>query len=172
MTTINSFKLLAKPQAQILILGSMPSVTSLEKQQYYAHPRNAFWRIMLDLFNDHKPLSYEQGEALLKAQDIAVWDVLESCVRQGSLDSAIQKQSIKVNDFAALFKAFPRLHTIFFNGGAAETLYKKNVLPELSLAQQSIKRIKLPSTSPAYAAMSYEDKLAAWQLVKASLVLS
>ena len=172
MTKINSFKLLAKPQAQILILGSVPSVTSLEKQQYYAHPRNAFWRIIAALFNDNKPLSYAQGEAFLQAQGIAVWDVLESCIRQGSLDSAIQKQSIKVNDFSALFKAFPTLHTIFFNGAAAEALYKKNVLPELSPAQKSLKRVKLPSTSPAYAAMCYEDKLAAWQQVKAALVLS
>ena len=170
MTTINSFNLLANSQAQVLILGSMPSVTSLEKQQYYAHPRNAFWAIMYALFNNKQPLSYAQGEQLLQANGIAVWDVLKSCTRQGSLDSAIEKPSIIVNDFAALFANLPYLQAVFFNGGTAHTLYKKHVLPSLPLSYQHLQYTQLPSTSPAYAAMCYADKLLAWEQVKLSMI--
>ncbi|MCK5354176.1 MAG: DNA-deoxyinosine glycosylase, partial [Methyloprofundus sp.] len=91
MTVINGFNLLGNDKARVLILGSMPSVTSLAKQQYYAHPRNAFWRIMAALFNEGKPLSYQQGQILLQAEGVAVWDVLKSCDRQGSLDADIKK---------------------------------------------------------------------------------
>ncbi len=166
MTEISGFKLLGNDNAQILILGSMPSVTSLEKQQYYAHPRNVFWRIMAALFNENKPLDYQQGKLLLQEERIAVWDVLKSCVRQGSLDSAIDENSMESNDFITLFKAFRQIKFIFFNGGTAASLYKKNVYPLLPIEYKTLSHTQLPSTSPAYAAMCYEDKLAAWSVLK------
>ncbi len=166
MTEQAGFRLLGDNKAQILILGSMPSVVSLEKQQYYAHPRNAFWRIMAALFNDDKPIAYQDGEQLLQAQGIAVWDVLKSCARHGSLDSAIDKDSIIINDFLCLFATFSQLNSIFFNGGMAERLYKKYVYPLLPAEYKALNYARLPSTSPAYAAMSYQDKLAAWAVLK------
>lgn len=144
----------------------MPSVTSLEKQQYYAHSRNVFWRIMAVLFNDDKPLDYQQGQQLLQAEGIAVWDVLKSCVRQGSLDSAINKKTMEINDFISLFKVFKQINFVFFNGGTAELLYKKNVYQLLPIEYRTLHYTKLPSTSPAYAAMCYKDKLAAWAVLK------
>ncbi|NYT47671.1 MAG: DNA-deoxyinosine glycosylase [Candidatus Methanofishera endochildressiae] len=87
MKQATGFNLLGNNKARILILGSMPSVVSLEKQQYYAHPRNAFWRIMAAMFNQDKLITYHHAEQFLKAQGIAVWDVLKSCARQGSLKS-------------------------------------------------------------------------------------
>ncbi|OQK17662.1 hypothetical protein AU255_07300 [Methyloprofundus sedimenti] len=160
------FNLLGNNQARILILGSMPSVVSLQKQQYYAHPRNAFWRIMAALFNEDEPIVYHQAEQLLEVEGIAVWDVLKSCTRQGSLDSAIDKNSLEINDFASLFKQFTRIKYVFFNGGMAESLYKKHVYQALAIEFRSYSYTKLPSTSPAYAAMPYKDKLAAWAELK------
>ena len=166
MAEINGFKLLGNKKARILVLGSMPSVTSLEKQQYYGHPRNVFWRIMAALFNDAKPLDYQQGQLLLQAEGIAVWDVLKSCIRQGSLDSAIDKNSMEINDFVSFFSVFNQLRYVFFNGGTAESLYKKRVYPLLPIEYKALNYTKLPSTSPAYAAMSFEDKLVAWSVLK------
>ena len=166
MTVINGFNLLGNDKAQVLILGSMPSVTSLAKHQYYAHPRNAFWRIMAALFNEGKPLPYQQGQILLQAEGVAVWDVLKSCDRQGSLDADIKKNSTEVNDFVGLFKAFSQLRSIFFNGATAELLYKKQVYPFLPVEYKTLSYTKLPSTSPAYASMCYEEKLAAWVCIK------
>ena len=167
MTQQTGFNLLGNNQARILILGSMPSVVSLQKQQYYAHSRNAFWRIMAALFNEGKPIPYHQAEQLLEAEGIAVWDVLKSCTRKGSLDSAIDKNSLEINDFVSLFERFTRIKYIFFNGGMAESLYKKHVYQALPIKFRSYNYAKLPSTSPAYAAMPYKDKLAAWAELEA-----
>ena len=166
MNAINGFNVLGNHQAKILILGSMPSVTSLQKQQYYAHSRNAFWHIMSALFNDAKPLDYQQGQSLMEAERIAVWDVLKSCVREGSLDSAIEKESIEINDFIRFFEAFEQVEWVFFNGGTAQKLFKKNVYQRLPTEYKTLSYTKLPSTSPAYAAMRYEAKLAAWAVLK------
>lgn len=167
MTEQTGFNLLGNNKAQILILGSMPSVASLAKQQYYGHPRNTFWRIMGALFNDDKPIAYSQANRMLEAQGIAVWDVLKSCARQGSLDSAIEESTIKINDFARLFNSFGNIKQVFFNGGTAQALYKKYVYPDLPAKYKAFNHTKIPSTSPAYAAMSYQDKLAAWSVLKA-----
>jgi len=163
---IEGFNLLGHSNAKVLILGSMPSIKSLEKQQYYAHPQNAFWRIMAHLYNQGKVLGYQQGEALLIEQGIALWDVLKFCDRQGSLDSAINKETMEVNDFANLFLKFPQLRYVFFNGSMAESTYKKQVWPFVAESAPYIKYKKLPSTSPAYAAMKFEAKLAAWHAIK------
>lgn len=148
---------------QILILGSMPGIKSLDEQHYYAHPRNAFWPIMSALFAIDLNLNYQQRCEGLSRQGIAVWDVLKSCQRQGSLDSAIEKDTIEVNDFNRLFIDHPSIKHIYFNGAAAEQLFKRHVLKLLSNSQFNITMMKLPSTSPAHAAMNLEQKTKAWQ---------
>lgn len=144
---------------KFLILGSMPGVKSLEEQQYYAHPRNAFWPIMATLYGFDIDLSYDERCRLLTEHGVAVWDVLQTCQRPGSLDSRIQTDSIVVNDFITLFEQQPTLTHIIFNGAKAESLFKshvKNPLPRLSFQ-------RVPSTSPAHAALNFEQKLQYWR---------
>ncbi len=143
----------------------MPSETSLQKQQYYAHPRNAFWPIILALFKPEckrDQLSYTEAKLLLNQQHIAVWDVLQSCLREGSLDSAIKTDSIKVNDFRLFLSQHPNIQQICFNGAKAENIFNKYVLPRLQSEYANIKYCRLPSTSPAYAAIKLEQKQKIW----------
>jgi hypoxanthine-DNA glycosylase len=143
--------------AQSLILGNMPSVMSLGAQEYYANPRNAFWRITGEIFGFDCSASYEDRIAALTAHNLAVWDVLRSCRRVGSLDSAVQPDSMVANDFGQLFERHPQITRVFFNGAAAEKNFNRlvRVAPDLRYR-------RLPSTSPAQT-MRYADKLAAWR---------
>lgn len=164
MSDIQSFPPIIGPNARILILGSIPGAASLAANEYYAHPRNLFWRIIADLLDIDPLLDYSsKTQALITAQ-IAVWDVMKSCYRPGSLDAAIDKQSIVANDFNALFKNHPQIQQVFFNGATAEQSFRRLVLPGLNCLQLSLQR--LPSTSPAHAAMSYQQKLAHWRMIK------
>jgi hypoxanthine-DNA glycosylase len=163
MQTEVGFPPLLGAHPKILILGSMPSVKSLENQQYYAHPRNAFWPIMSMLFNIDLDSNYDDRCHTLTNRGVAVWDVLKSCQRKGSLDSAIERDSIVVNNFVQLFADYPSIKQIYFNGGAAEQLFKKHVLHTLNKTSSSVLMFKLPSTSPAHAAMSLRQKTAVWQ---------
>jgi hypoxanthine-DNA glycosylase len=163
MQTEVGFPPLLGAQPKILILGSMPSVKSLENQQYYAHPRNAFWPIMSMLFNIDLDSNYDDRCHTLTNRGVAVWDVLKSCQRKGSLDSAIERDSIVVNNFVQLFADYPSIKQIYFNGGAAEQLFKKHVLNTLNKTSSSLPMFKLPSTSPAHAAMTLRQKTAVWQ---------
>ena len=103
MSTVTGFPPIADNNAIILILGSMPSIKSLEQQQYYAHPRNSFWFIMTTLLGDKSDLDYAERKALLLHNKIALWDVLNTCQRKGSLDSSIKNETIVVNDFNKFF---------------------------------------------------------------------
>ena len=158
---VNSFEAFAQPDAEILILGSMPGVESLRQQQYYAYPHNSFWRIMGELFDFDYKINYEERINHLLESHIALWDTVQCCVRPGSLDSDIKHA--KPNDFKKLFKDCPNIKKVFFNGQTAYKLFikhkKQMSLPELEL-------IPLPSTSPANATMSYEKKLQAWKKIK------
>ncbi len=165
MTNNIGFPPIAKTGATILILGSMPGRKSLEEQQYYAHPRNNFWPIMCQLFNVNKKLSYAQRKQLLYDNKIALWDVLKSCYREGSLDSDIDHATIEANDFNLFLQTHKKIKHIFFNGAKAEQIFKKEVLNNLDILQE-LKYHKLPSTSPAHAAMSYEKKLQQWKKIK------
>jgi len=159
--SIHCFAPVADADAHVLILGSMPGKESLRAAQYYAHPRNAFWRIMGELFGVESQLPYQQRLRGLKSAGIALWDVLESCVRDGSLDADIVYPA--TNDFAAFFVRHPHITYVFFNGAKAEQCFiSQVVLPS------SVKLIlqRLPSTSPAHAGMRYQEKLSAWQTVK------
>lgn len=152
-----SFAPIAKEDAHILILGSMPGVKSLEEQQYYAHPRNAFWPIMANLFDFDLNLDYTAKCQKLLEHKVAVWDVLKSCQRQGSLDQHIEPDSMVANDFNAFLKQHSQVQRIFFNGGKAEQVFKHHVFPTLNVEQPLTFQL-LPSTSPAHAAMSLNEK--------------
>ncbi len=166
MPEIYSFPPIAAANAKLLILGSMPGKASLAANQYYAHPRNLFWPILGELVGAFPTLAYNERIKILTANGIAVWDVLKSCRRQSSLDADIDKASIIANDFAAFFTAYPQITRVFFNGGTAELTFRKHVLPTLNTRQLQLKR--LPSTSPAHAALSYSQKLQIWSGILAN----
>ncbi|CRZ18105.1 DNA-deoxyinosine glycosylase [Mycolicibacterium neworleansense] len=140
----------------VLILGNMPSVMSLASGQYYGNPRNAFWRITGALFGFDADAPYSDRVNALCTHRVAVWDVLRSCRRVGSLDSAVERDSMAPNDFAAFFGSHPTLQRVVFNGAAAEANYRR------LLGAPPLRSVRVPSTSPAQT-MRYEDKLEAWR---------
>ncbi|MGZ8181599.1 MAG: DNA-deoxyinosine glycosylase [Methylobacter sp.] len=155
------FEPIADCNAEILILGSMPGQESLAASQYYANRRNAFWKIMAELLQFDPGSSYEARLHELKTARIALWDVLQSCTRVGSLDAKIDAGSITVNDFQGFFRTHGKIRAVFFNGAKAESAYRQHVLPTVNTVPVSYMR--LPSTSPAHASLSYEQKLQAWR---------
>lgn len=157
---LNGLAAVASPEATVLILGSMPGAVSLAQQQYYAHPRNLFWPIMAQLCQFDASAAYGEKLQQLTASGIALWDVIDSCQRQGSLDSAIRDE--QVNDFATFLAEHRNIRAIGFNGAKAWHSYKRYVLPTQSIPAH-IALLQLPSTSPAHAAVSFEQKLAQWQ---------
>jgi TDG/mug DNA glycosylase family protein len=153
-------------QPEKLILGTAPGIRSLAEQQYYAHPQNSFWKIMGQLF-DAPVDTYKQRVALIKNNALALWDVLSTCERHGSLDANICPETIEVNDFEAFLKKNARIDRVFFNGGTAEKEFQRRVMPHLP--QEIAARLKmkrLPSTSPAHAGMSHARKLKEWSALK------
>ncbi len=162
-TVIQSFNAIYQRDATRLILGSMPGQASLDANQYYAHPRNAFWPIIEALYAKQHTLDYTARCQLLRDHQIALWDVLQACIRPGSLDTSIDKHSIVTNDFATLLHHCPHIHTIHFNGSKAEQLFVKHVSPTLATTHPHINLQRLPSTSPAHAAMGFEKKLMVWR---------
>lgn len=163
MPRIYSFPPIVDYHANRLILGSMPGIASLQAQQYYAHARNLFWPIMGELVGATPTLEYTQRIEMLQKSGIALWDVLQSCLRVGSLDSAIATDSLIPNDFAAFFAQYPHIRRVYFNGTKAENCFHQHVLP--SLPNLALQCSRLPSTSPAHAALSYAQKLVAWRAV-------
>lgn len=143
----------------------MPGKASLAAQEYYAYRHNAFWRIMGDLLDAGPELPYPQRLVRLTAAGVALWDVMAACERPGSLDADIVGASIRVNDFPAFFAAHPGIRRVFFNGGTAEASFRRLVLP--GLHGHDLTFARLPSTSPAHAALGYAAKLAAWSAIVA-----
>lgn len=160
MNPVTSFAPLSRPFAKLLILGSMPGVASLTAQQYYAHPRNSFWPIMAGIVGFDAAAPYGERVQALTGAGIAVWDVLQSCVRPGSLDSSIQAGSRVANDFASFLALHPGIRCIGFNGAEAQRSFNQHVLPGLGV--QGIAYVRLPSTSPAHP-IPFAQKLAAWR---------
>jgi hypoxanthine-DNA glycosylase len=139
----------------VVILGSFPSTASLAARQYYAHPQNQFWRVLGAVIGQPlKDLPYAARLKAVKGAGIAIWDIYAACERAGSLDSAIR--AAEENDFARLRKSAPALRRICFNGRtAARRLREMEAL--------GFEAVVLPSTSPAHAGMSFEEKLARWR---------
>ena len=151
---IACFEAVAAPDARLLILGTMPSVESLRQSFYYAHPRNAFWPILADVFGERRPETVDEKKRLLIRHRVALWDVAHSCVRPGSLDSDIR--DVVPNDFAALFARCPHIEKILFNGATAENLYRRLI------GKAPCETARMPSTSPAHT-MPYSEKCAIWR---------
>jgi hypoxanthine-DNA glycosylase len=154
-----AFPPISNQKATILILGTMPSVQSLEIGEYYGNSRNAFWKILFTIFDASFPSDYAKKKAFLLQNNIALWDVLESCVRKGSLDSAI-KQEVP-NDFDSFLKAHPNIKHIYFNGQKAANYFKQYAKVEGGYSFST-----LPSTSPANAAKSFDIKVNEWSIIK------
>jgi hypoxanthine-DNA glycosylase len=162
---LQCFKPIGGPKASALILGSMPGAESLRKKQYYAHSRNLFWNIMGRLLGAGPERKYEDRVLILTGRGFAVWDVLKACERTGSLDSAIREETIEANDFVTFFEDHPRITHVFFNGTKAQAAYKRYVIPTLGKRHRSLRYERLPSTSPAHAGMSADEKIERWKVI-------
>ncbi|OBH81080.1 DNA-deoxyinosine glycosylase [Mycobacterium scrofulaceum] len=160
---LRGFPPVVDERAGVLILGSFPSVQSLAVGQYYANPRNAFWRITAELFGFDATAPYESRLAALQSAGVALWDVVRACRRVGSADSAIEPKSLVVNDFGELYARYPAITRVYFNGGKAAELYRRLVGPD-----DRVQYRRLPSTSPAHA-VPPQSKLAAWREISAQL---
>lgn len=156
-----SFDPVFSPQARVMIVGSMPSVKSLADSQYYAHPRNAFWPILFEIFGQTLTTDYEAKKALIRKNALALWDVAGCCEREGSLDSNMR--DVQYNDFASLYANCPHIHTVLCNGSTAYSLFVK------SGYAGDRRVIRMPSTSPAYT-MGYAKKLEAWKTTLLSVL--
>jgi double-stranded uracil-DNA glycosylase len=161
---VHSFPPIASGSSRVLILGTMPSKVSLRERQYYAHPQNRFWRIIGGILGFDPASPYETRVAAVQSAGIAIWDVLRSCIRESSLDSAIEASSVVPNDFAAFFAEHPQIRRICFNGAKAEALYMRHVRPRLP-PDADVQYLRLPSTSPANAALPLSEKLQAWHAI-------
>ena len=149
-----SFDPVFAPDAKVMIVGSMPSVKSLADAQYYAHPRNAFWPILFDIFGQMPHNDYIRKMDLIRDNRLALWDAAACCYREGSLDSNMR--DIIYNDFNRLYAHCPGIDTVLCNGGTAHTLFMKSGFAG------DRRVIRMPSTSPAYT-MPYDKKLAVWK---------
>ncbi len=159
MEKSEGFPPVAGTDARVLVLGSLPGDRSIAEQQYYAHPQNAFWPIMRELFGIEG--DYSVRCARLIENRIALWDVLHSSVRPGSMDSDIRLDSAAANDFGAFLVEHPGICRIVFNGKKAEQLFHR--FARAGIRNNEISIVGLPSTSPAYASMPFSGKLAAWR---------
>ncbi len=141
----------------MLVLGTMPGQASLRAREYYAHPRNGFWPIIGEVLGLDPTATYPQRMQGLTQRGIALWDVLQSCFRKGSLDADIDARTVIANDFSSFLEAHPHIHTVCFNGAMAQTLYRRHT------SGRALTQLRLPSTSPAHAAMPLAKKVQAWQ---------
>ena len=161
---LTGFPAISKSNARVLILGSMPGKRSLELQQYYGHPRNLFWPFMSELLEFANDLHYGQRTQKLLEHRIALWDVLQNCHRQSSLDSDIKTDSMVPNDFQAFFKEHTGLRAIVFNGRKSEEIFNRQVKNTLEL-NLHLDYLPMPSTSPANASISRKEKLRRWAIL-------
>lgn len=157
------FPPIARADARLLILGSLPGEESLRRGEYYAQKQNAFWKIMERLLGIPHDAPFAGRAEGLRQHKVAVWDVCAAAERKGSLDSNINASSIVTNDFAAFFNAQHEIRVVCFNGRKAEDIYRRNVWPELTPEMQALTYVSLPSTSPAHAGMRFEEKCLRWQ---------
>ncbi len=157
MARSEGFPPIARSDARIMILGSLPGAKSIAAQEYYAHPQNAFWKIMSELFGIEGDYP-SRCEQLLEC-GIALWDVLHSSVRPGSMDADIRLESAQANDFTRFFAGHPDIRVVGFNGRKAQQMFARFV----GEAPGGVRLELLPSTSPAYASMPFSVKLEEWR---------
>lgn len=151
-----AFPPLIDENSEILILGTMPGEKSLELQEYYGNRGNQFWKILFTILGLPLSQDYEDKKALLKKHHIAVWDVLEYCEREGSLDSRIKNE--KANDFAQFYTAYPNIKYVLFSSKNAAVYYDKYVG-----RREGINYFILPSPSGANATKSFDEKMEEWK---------
>jgi hypoxanthine-DNA glycosylase len=157
----SSFPPVADPDARLLVLGSLPGEVSLKRAQYYGHPQNQFWRLMGSVLGRELPDAYEARLATLRAAGVALWDVVQTARREGSLDARIRDhQPNPLRDFVT---SLPRLRAVAFNGGTASAIGRRALGEQPGLAL-----ISLPSSSPAYT-LAFEAKAAAWRQLRSFL---
>lgn len=177
MQECTSFAPIVPERAKILVLGSIPGVRSIEQGQYYAHPQNAFWPMLARIYAElacasgtnaeqwqrgrHHQLPFAQKVQLLEAASIALWDVLASAWRQNSADQSIKSEIC--NPVAQLLKDCPTIQKILLNGKKSAKLFSQKILPEIG--PQNYQIYHLPSSSPAYASLSFDAKTEAWRQV-------
>lgn len=148
---------LVDARCRLLVLGSFPGERSLALQQYYAHPQNQFWPIFMTIFgvspHGMDLSSYQNRSEWLLSRGVGLWDVYACCERQGSLDSAIRRAV--PNDLSQLARYCPELRLVAHNGAQSYRHARAS-------AVLGVPVVRLPSSSPAYAGMRFEDKCAAW----------
>ncbi|KDR95110.1 G/U mismatch-specific uracil-DNA glycosylase [Peptoclostridium litorale DSM 5388] len=162
MGYVNSFEPAVDENSKILILGSMPGVESLRQYQYYAHRRNAFWKIMFELLEEEYTEDYELRLNMALKNSIALWDVIRVCQREGSLDSNIKDE--EANDFNVFFNKYQGIRHVFFNGKKAYDIFGKKV----GFDFEGIRFTRLGSTSPAHA-VKFEKKMNDWAQIARAL---
>ncbi len=162
MVQVHSFEPVIGTNPRILILGSMPGVVSLREVHYYANPRNAFWPIMAELFGIEIDFNYEHRIAQIKQHPVILWDTIKTCHREGSLDSSIRKDQLEANDIPSLLNRYTEIRLVACNGATSEKYFSQLVKPKLSVDHR-IEVKRLPSTSPANAGMTFDQKLSNWR---------
>ncbi len=162
MDKCKSLKPSISSNCKILILGSMPGIKSLQEQQYYAHPQNRFWKVMGYICGNSDLYEKEYNEKLttLLNNNIALWDTIKSCKREGSLDSNII--DVIPNNLTELLKKYPNIKTICLNGNKSYSAFKK-YFPDLL---KNYNCYKLPSTSPANAKYTLDKLITEWEIIK------
>ena len=161
---LTCFPAISNKHAKILILGSMPGKRSLEMQQYYAHPQNQFWPIMAELLGFPNNLEYKERTQQLLKHQVALWDVLQNCHRQSSLDSDIKPDTIVPNDFRLFLKEHTNIRAILFNGKKSEEIFNHRVKKTLD-SDRYLEYLPMPSTSPAHASISRKEKIRRWSVL-------
>jgi hypoxanthine-DNA glycosylase len=157
-----AFEPVADANTRLLILGSLPGDASLKAAQYYAHPRNGFWRLTGAVIGvDLATLAYAERLEALRAAQVGLWDVIASAERPGSLDAALRHAAAA--DLGPLVESLPALRAVAFNGGTAARIGRR------SLDGATVDLIDLPSSSPAHT-MAFEAKLAAWRPLSQFLI--
>ncbi len=144
--------------SRVLILGSFPSVKSRETGFFYGHPRNRFWMVLAEVFEDDVPVTIAEKKRFLLKHGVAVWDVIASCEIRGSSDSSIT--NVRVNDLSIILNKTD-IKDIYVNGGKAESIYEKYMEKQVGR-----KCVRLPSTSPANAAWSLDRLTESWKIIR------
>ncbi|BCD60157.1 MULTISPECIES: DNA-deoxyinosine glycosylase [unclassified Nitratiruptor] len=157
MKEIHPFEPFIDNESKVLILGSFPSFASFENGFYYGHLQNQFWKIIAAVFKQKVPDTLEEKKEFLKRHHIALWDMVKGCKRENSLDSSLS--SIEVNDIEKILETYPNIQAIFFTGRKSQQLFEKH------FSFLNIPRYYLPSPSPAYRAMSLEEKVQKWKKI-------